>query len=111
MSAPYGVDADDGNAGPADAGRWTGRRRILPTTDGKVSVNFAAWFPIFVAMVLFTGALLVHLATHDVAYMPKWAWAAFLVLTMPLGGFAYLAVVVFGAGTPREDAEGRHPDR
>jgi len=70
-------------------------------------VNFAAWFPIFLAMVVFTAVLLVHLFTHGVPYMPRWAWAAFLILTMPLGGVAYIAVVILGAGTPRDDADGR----
>ncbi len=72
-------------------------------------MNFAAWFPIFVAMVVFSVALLVHLATHDVPYMPKWAWAMFILLTMPLGGFVYVAVAVAGAGAQRDDAEGRSP--
>ena len=70
-------------------------------------MNFAAWFPIFIVMVVFTAALLVHLFTHDVGYMPRWAWAAVLGFTMPLGGIAYIAVVIFGAGTPRDDADGR----
>ena len=69
-------------------------------------MNFAAWLPIFVVIIVFSGALLVHLATHDVPYMPKWAWAALIVLTMPVGGIIYLLVVA-GIGTQREDAEGR----
>ena len=69
-------------------------------------MNFAAWFPIFALAALFSIVLLVHLARHDVPYMPKWAWALLIVLTMPLGGLVYLIVVIGGAGG-REDAEGR----
>jgi ABC-type transport system involved in cytochrome bd biosynthesis fused ATPase/permease subunit len=72
-------------------------------------VNFEAWLPIFVLAVVFSAVLLVHLFTHDVPFMPKWAWALLIVLTMPLGGVIYLMVVVAGAGTQREDAEGRTP--
>jgi hypothetical protein len=72
-------------------------------------VNFAAWAPILAVAVLFTVAMLIHLGTHDVAYMPKWAWALFIIVTMPLGGVVYLAIAVFGAATHREDAEGRSP--
>ena len=70
-------------------------------------MNFAAWFPLFAIFALFSVALLVHLARHDVPYMPKWAWGLLIVLTMPLGGVLYLVVVVFGGGIQREDAEGR----
>jgi hypothetical protein len=41
--------------------------------------------------------------------MPKWAWALFILIAMPLGSFVYLAVVVAGAGVQRDDAEGRSP--
>jgi len=72
-------------------------------------VNFEAWIPIFLLAVVFSIALLIHLATHDVPYMPKWAWALLIIFTMPLGGVIYLLVVVVGAGTQVEDAEGREP--
>jgi len=72
-------------------------------------VNFVAWGPIFLAGVVFSIAMLVHLATHEVPFMPKWAWALLIVFTMPLGGVIYLLVVIVGAGTQVEDAEGREP--
>lgn len=72
-------------------------------------MNFEAWAPIFVVAVVFSIALLMHLATHAVPFMPKWAWALLIVFTMPLGGVVYLLVVVIGAGTQVEDAEGRGP--
>lgn len=70
-------------------------------------MNFSAWLPLFLIAAAFSAVLLVHLARTDVPYMPKWAWAALIVLTMPLGGVIYLLVVVAGAGVQREDAEGR----
>lgn len=72
-------------------------------------MNFSAWLPIFLLAVAFSAILLVHLSRNDVPYMSKWAWAALIVLTMPLGGVVYLLVVVLGAGIQREDAEGRRP--
>ena len=69
-------------------------------------MNFAAWLPIFLIIVVFSAALLVHLARNDAPFMPKWAWAALIVLTMPIGGIIYL-LVIGGVGTQREDAEGR----
>lgn len=72
-------------------------------------MNFEAWLPIFLIAVVFTVAILAHLATHDVPYMPKWGWALLVVFTMPLGGVIYLLVVILGAGTQVEDAEGREP--
>ena len=72
-------------------------------------MNFEAWLPIFVVAAVFSIAILVHLATHEVPFMPKWAWALLVVFTMPLGGVIYLLVVVAGAGTLVEDAEGRDP--
>lgn len=72
-------------------------------------MNFEAWIPIFLIVIVFSIALLVHLATHDVPFMPKWAWALLIVFTMPLGGLVYVLVVIIGAGTKVEDAEGREP--
>lgn len=61
-------------------------------------------------VVLFSLLLLVHLITHDVPYMPKWAWALMIVVMLPLGGIVYLLVVVMSAGVQRPDAEGRIVD-
>ncbi|MGI9667138.1 MAG: PLDc N-terminal domain-containing protein [Acidimicrobiia bacterium] len=72
-------------------------------------VNFAAWAPIFIVFALFSIAMLIHLFTHDVPYMPKWGWALLIVLTMPLGGMIYLIVVIIGAGLKPPDVEGRTP--
>ena len=72
-------------------------------------MNFAAWLPIFLTAALFSIVLLIHLARNSVPYMPKWAWALLIVLTMPLGGIVYIIVVIAGAGGS-EDAEGRLAD-
>ena len=72
-------------------------------------MNLTASLPIFAAIVVFTIVVLVHLGTHEVPYMPNWAWAALIVLTMPIGGIIYL-LVIGGVGTQREDAEGRGPN-
>lgn len=69
-------------------------------------MNIAAWIPIFLVIAAFSAVLLVHLARNEAPYMPKWAWALLIVLTMPLGGVVYL-LVVFSAGVQRHDAEGR----
>ena len=71
-------------------------------------MNLAAWLPIFIIFAAFSAVLLVHLARHEVPFMPKWAWALLIVLTMPLGGVVYL-LVFYGVGAQREDAEGRNP--
>lgn len=70
-------------------------------------MNLAAWLPFFVLFAVFSLVLLVHLVRNEVPYMPKWAWALLIVLTMPLGGVLYVVVVILGGGTQREDAEGR----
>ncbi len=72
-------------------------------------MNFSAWMPIFIAVAVFTVAMLAHLITHPVPYMPKWAWALLIVFTAPLGGGIYALVVIAGAGTRVEDAEGSEP--
>lgn len=73
-----------------------------------MDVNFSAWLPLFAIGVIFSVAVLIHLARNEPPYMPKWAWAALIVFTMPLGGAVYLLVVA-GVGVQREDAEGRRP--
>ena len=70
-------------------------------------MNLAAWIPLFAVGIAFTAIMLWHLATHEVGFMSKGAWAALIVVTMPLGGLIYLLVAVLGAGIQRPDAEGR----
>ena len=70
-------------------------------------MNFTAWLPITLVVAVVSFVALWHLATHTVPYMPKWAWALLIIVTFPIGSLIYIAVVVFGAGTPRNDTEGR----
>ncbi len=70
-------------------------------------MNFAAWIPLFVIGFGVFAVSFWHLVTHPVPYMPKWAWALLLVVTFPVGAVVYIAVIVYGAGVQREDAEGR----
>ncbi|MCL1599549.1 MAG: hypothetical protein M3094_10210 [Actinomycetia bacterium] len=71
-------------------------------------MNFAAWTPIFVVVIVLTLVSLGHLATHRVPYMPKWGWAVLIIAGMPIGGLVYIAIVIMGSGSIREDAEGRN---
>jgi hypothetical protein len=73
-------------------------------------MNFGAWLPLTLVFVIVAVVALWHLATHDVPYMAKWAWALLIVFTFPIGSFIYIAVVMFGAGAHRDDAEGRPAD-
>jgi len=70
-------------------------------------MNFAAWLPITLVFAFIAGVAIWHLVTHDVPFMPKWAWALLIIVTFPIGSVVYIAVVMFGAGTEREDAQGR----
>ncbi len=52
--------------------------------------QLAAWAPVVIAGVGFVGFCLVDLARHPVRLLPKPVWAAVVVLSVPLGGVAYL---------------------
>lgn len=106
---PYVGRVRDDNPGTVVSGRapWApasgGVHRILP------GVNFSAWLPIFAVGIVFSIAMLIHLARNEVPYMPKWAWALLIIAGIPLGALIYLLVVVLAAGAQRGDAEGRRP--
>ncbi len=73
-------------------------------------MNFSAWLPIAAVFLVAAAVAFWHLATHRVPYMPKWAWILLVIVGFPFGSIIYIAVVMFGAGTVREDAEGRPID-
>jgi hypothetical protein len=73
-------------------------------------MNFTDWIPIFVVAALFSVWALLHLSRKSTTFMPKWAWALFIVFTTPLGPLIYVLVEVLDAGVHRADAEGRSPD-
>jgi Phospholipase_D-nuclease N-terminal len=59
-----------------------------------MNLGAAALIPIVVVAIGFEVFCLVDLArTDEVSYLPRWAWAVVCLITIPLGGVAYL---VFG---------------
>ncbi|MDP2327628.1 MAG: PLD nuclease N-terminal domain-containing protein [Dehalococcoidia bacterium] len=51
-----------------------------------------ALVPLVLFVVLFIGYCLNDLRTAQVQHLPKWAWAVVIVVSVPLGGIAYLAL-------------------
>jgi hypothetical protein len=48
--------------------------------------------PLLLFIVLFVGYSLNDLRTAQVQHLPKWAWAVVIVISVPFGGIAYLAL-------------------
>lgn len=51
-----------------------------------------AVIPIVVIALGFAFYCLNDLRTASVQYLPKWAWAVIIVVSIPAGGIAYLAI-------------------
>lgn len=60
--------------------------------DTGVDVNWAAVAPLVVAAIGFVAFCLFDLSRSEVKHLPKWAWALVCVLSVPLGGIAYLLI-------------------
>lgn len=55
-------------------------------------IPWAAILPLIVLAVGFVAYCLVDVARSEVRHLPKWAWAAICILSVPLGGIIYLLV-------------------
>lgn len=69
------------------ATHWAGSR-----VDAVVMINWAAWAPLLLLAFGLVGFALFDLARSEVRYLPKWAWAALCLLSVPLGAIVYLLV-------------------
>jgi hypothetical protein len=56
------------------------------------SMRVAAWAPLAVLALAFVAYCLLDLSRSEVRYLPKWAWAAVCLLSVPMGGVIYLLV-------------------
>ena len=57
-----------------------------------MNIPLAAIAPLLLAAVAWIVYCLVDLARSDVVHLPKWAWGAIIVMSVPLGGILYLLV-------------------
>jgi hypothetical protein len=55
-----------------------------------VDIPWAALAPVIVVAVAFVAYCWVDISRNDVRYLPKWAWALICLLSVPVGGLAYL---------------------
>jgi hypothetical protein len=57
-----------------------------------MDIPWAALAPVMVLALAFVGYCWLDISRSDVRYLPKWAWALICLLSVPLGGIAYLLV-------------------
>ena len=62
------------------------------TLAATSSVPVAALLPMALLAAAYIAYCLYDLRRSSVRYLPKWAWAAICVLSIPLGGILYLTV-------------------
>ncbi|MEV0272569.1 PLDc N-terminal domain-containing protein [Hamadaea sp. NPDC050747] len=62
----------------------------LAATDADLPL--AALAPLVLLGLAFVVYCLYDLARNEVRYLPKWAWAAICVISIPIGGIVYLLV-------------------
>jgi len=56
------------------------------------NINWAAWAPVGVLLVVFVVYCWVDIARHEVRYLPKWVWAIIAAISIPVGGVVYLVI-------------------
>jgi hypothetical protein len=71
---------------------WRQRPGVQPGPDQEAPVPAEALLPLLVLAVAFVGYCLYDLSRSEVRHLPKWAWALLCVVSVPLGGIAYLVV-------------------
>ena len=57
-----------------------------------VEPELVGWILVAAAVLAFEVYCLVHIATRPVALMPRWAWMAICVVSVPLGGVLFLLI-------------------
>lgn len=57
-----------------------------------MDVPWAAIVPVLVLALGFVAYCLFDLSRSEVRHLPKWGWAIACVISVPLGGIAYLLV-------------------
>lgn len=57
-----------------------------------MDISWAAAAPIVALVLAFVGYCWVDISRSEVRYLPKWAWAAICLLSVPIGGIVYLLV-------------------
>ena len=57
-----------------------------------MDIPLAAILPLAIAAIAWLVFCFVDLARSEVRWLPKWGWALIILLSIPIGGIAYLLV-------------------
>lgn len=57
-----------------------------------MDIPWAAIAPLIAVAVAFVGYCLYDISRNEVKHLPKFVWALICVITVPLGGIAYLLI-------------------
>ena len=57
-----------------------------------MDIPLAAILPLAIAAIAWLAFCFVDLARSEVRWLPKWGWALIILLSIPIGGIAYLLV-------------------
>lgn len=53
---------------------------------------FLALIPLAILSIAWVGYCWYDISRNEVRHLPKWAWALIVVLSVPVGGIAYLLI-------------------